>query len=114
MAQKKLPDALTRRHLVERELSAAQALRYAETYLEEGRVLEAIDFLSKAEADDRLAELRSAVIEQGDLFALRAVAAATGVAVERGEWIALAEAAEAAGKETYAADARQQASRGED
>lgn len=112
MARNVLPDPLQRRHLVERELPAAQALRTAEAYLAEGRMLEAVDFLRIAGAAERLAELRRGALEAGDLFLLRAVAAAAGEAPRHDEWDALARAAEAAGKLRYAADARRQLTRG--
>jgi hypothetical protein len=54
VARSKIPDPLARRHLIERSLQPAQALRVAEAYLEQGRALEAIEFLRKAEARDRL------------------------------------------------------------
>ena len=114
MAKVKLPDPLERRHLVERELDAAKALRLAEAYLEAGRRIEAIDFLRKAEDSEQLESLRECALEEGDVFLLRAVAAATGVAPRRPEWQRIAETAEAAGKERFAAEARRQAEVGED
>lgn len=104
----KIPDPLTRRHLLVKDLSEAQAFATAEAYLEVGRVAEAIDFLAKVDAHDRLAELRVGAVETGDFFLLRAVARASGETPTREEWTALADAAEAAGKEIYAADARRQ------
>ena len=71
MAKSKIPDPLERRHLLERELPPAQALRLAEAYLAEGRTLEAVDFLRKAEAKDRLAALRAEAVAAGDSFLLR-------------------------------------------
>ena len=115
MAKKlEIPGPIERRHLVERELSAAQALGYAEAYLEAGRDCDAIEFLVKADEQDRLAEIQRRAIETGDAFLFRAVAAATGVAPEREQWRELARAAAAAGKERYAAEAQRQADREED
>jgi hypothetical protein len=114
MAKTKIPNPLTRRHLVERELSEAQALRIAEAYLEEGRAVEALEFLCKAEADDRLAALRSEAVESGDAFLLREIAVETGAPPECEEWRELARAAETAGKVFYAVEATRQADRGED
>ena len=37
MAKSKIPDAIERRHLIDRDLKPAQSLRYAEAYLEAGR-----------------------------------------------------------------------------
>ncbi len=114
MASSAIPNALERRHLIERELAPAKALAVAEAYLGEGRVLEALDFLRRGEADERLTELRGTAIESGDAFLLRAVATAQGRPAEAAEWGSLAEAAERLGKERYAHDARRQAEREED
>jgi len=114
VARSKIPGPLERRRLIERDMSDAQALALAESYLAEGRNVEAIDFLCKAGAEDRLASLRSAAVQAGDLFLLRAVAQATRQAPQSEEWAALARAAEAAGKDRYAAEALRQAERGED
>ncbi|HVN38486.1 MAG TPA: hypothetical protein VMW19_10005 [Myxococcota bacterium] len=114
MARSKLPDPLARRHLVERELPLAQALELAESYLGAGRRLEAVDFLRKAGASDRLVALRAEAIADGDAFLLRRVADAMASAPTREEWQALAQSAERAGKDRYAGEARRQAERGED
>ena len=113
MARSKIPSPLERRHLVARDLSPAQTLRYAEAYLAEGRSLEAIQFLRKAGETERLEALRAEAIASGDVFLLRAVAAALEIEPDREDWRALAEAAAAAGKENYATEARRQAERGE-
>jgi len=113
MAKSPIPNPLDRRHLVEKDLSAAQALEIAEAYLAAGRSVEAVDFLGKARARDRLAELRSLAIESGDVFLLRAVARAMEEPAARAEWSAIAEAANAAGRQLDAAEARRQLDRGE-
>jgi len=112
MEKSKIPNPLARRHLLERDLAPAQALRLAEAYLVEGRALEAVDFLRKADARDRLAELRDDAIAAGDSFLLRIVSTALGEAPDRASWDRLAVAADAAGKLRQAADARRQAARG--
>lgn len=114
MASAKIPDPLERRHLVGRDLKAAQALKIAEAYLAEERTVDAIDFLRKAENEDGLFRLRREAVKNGDGFLLRAVVAAMGSRAQPDEWEALATAAAAAGKERYAADARRQAEREED
>jgi hypothetical protein len=114
MARSALPDPLTRRHLVERELSEAQALKIAEAYLAEGRTVEAIEFLAKAGAGEQLDALRAEALETGDAFLLRAVARATDRPPELEEWRVLARAAEAAGKTRYADEAIRQSERWED
>ena len=113
MSKKKLPRPIERRHLIERELSTAQALRYAEAYLEEGFEVDAIAFLVKAEATDQLEALRGRSIEAGDGFLLRAVATAMKDPPKAEEWEALSEAAARSGKERYATDALRHAERGE-
>ncbi len=114
MAKSKLPGPIERRHLVERDLSTAQALRYAEAYLEEGRDQDAVEFLVKAEAEEQLEAMRQRSIETGDVFLLRTLSAATGVTPDHEQWQQLAEAAAAAGKERYAAEALRHAERWED
>jgi hypothetical protein len=108
MAKSKIPNPLERRHLIEKDLSDAQALETAEAYLAAGRFVEAVDFLAKAHARERLAELRSQAIEAGDVFLLRGVARAMKEPPARTEWNAIAEAAAAAGKDRYAVEARRQ------
>ena len=100
--------------MIERQLGEAQALRVADGYLEEGRVIEALDFLEKAGATEKLAALREQAVENGDAFLLRSVAGAMGSPPEGAEWEALATAAAAGGRDRYAEDARRQASREEE
>jgi hypothetical protein len=114
MAKSTIPNPLDRRHLIEKDLSDAQALEIAEAYRAAGRSVEAVDFFAKAHARDRLAELRSRAIETGDVFLLRAVARAMEEPPARAEWSATAEAADAAGKDRYAAEARRQLERAAD
>ncbi len=113
MAKSKIPDPLSRRHLVEKDLSDSQAMKIAEAYLAEGRSIEAIDFLRKADNAEALAGLRREAVENWDPFLLRAVCAASDATAERDEWLALASAAERAGKERYSGEARRYAERGE-
>ena len=111
MARSAIPNPLDRRHLIEKNLSEAQALQLAESYLAEGRTVEAIEFLAKADARDKLAELRAAAVAAGDVFLLRAAARALGESPSRAEWSAVAEAAAAAGRDRYAAAGRRQLER---
>ena len=113
MARTKVPGPIERRHLVERELTAAQALHYAQAYLEEGLELDALGFLAKSQATSELERLRARAIETGDAFLLRSVAAAMQIPAQATEWQALAESAERAGKQRYAADARRLSERSE-
>ena len=109
MARRRIPDALERRTLVEADLAPERALAIAEAYLDEGREVEAVAFLEKAGARDRLLELQRRAIEAGDAFLLQQVALALGAEPDRVAWDALARAAEAAGKELYAQEARRRA-----
>ena len=113
MAKTKIPNPLERRHLIERELPEAQCLKLAEAYLEEGRAIEAVEFLRKAGASDRLAEIRADAVRDGDVFLLRSAATAQDQEPDREEWRAAGEAAAAAGKELFATEARRQADRGD-
>ena len=67
---KKLPDPLARRHLLERDLPESQALATAEAYLAAGRTVEAVDFLAKAGATEKLREIRAEAVAAGDPFLL--------------------------------------------
>jgi hypothetical protein len=114
MAKRKLPDPLRRRHLVEGGVDAGRALQIAEAYLKEGRSIEAVAFLMKAEAREQLVALREQALGEGDAFLLREVAAALGEEIDAAAWQSLAEAADASGKDRYAVEARRQAARLED
>jgi hypothetical protein len=113
VAKSSIPDPLERRHLIERDLDPAQALRIAEAYLAEDRGLEAVAFLGKAKAGPRLRALREQAVACGDAFLLREAAQAEGGPPTAAEWRALAEAAAGAEKELYAAEARRQAGLGD-
>lgn len=112
MAKKSaIPNPLERRHLIERQISAEQALRIAEAYLAEQRPWEAIAFLLKADARERLAALREEAVAVGDAFLVRELSRALGDPLPRERWRVVAEAAAAGGKERYAAQAQRQAER---
>ena len=111
MARSLLPDPLARRHLLEEALDPARALVVAEAYLIQERAAEAIAFLAKAGARERLAALREQAIEAGDLFLMRSASLALGEEPSLEQWSRLADAAEAAGKERYAHEARRLAQR---
>jgi hypothetical protein len=111
VAKSAIPDPLERRHLVERQLDPARALKIAEAYLAEERAQEAVAFLARAGAVDRLEALFRLAVDEGDPFLLREVAAALGREPDGASWRALAEAAAAAGKDRYAAEARRQEAR---
>jgi len=111
VARSAIPDPLERRHLIERELEPARALAIAEAYLGEGRALEAVAFLAKANAASRLETLWQEAVRAGDPFLLREVAAALRREPDAASWSQLADAAAASEKDRYAAEARRQAER---
>jgi hypothetical protein len=111
--QSAIPNPLERRHLVERDAAPDATLRLAEAYLAEGRVWEAIVFLVKADARDRLAALREDAIGAGDFFLVRELTRALRDELPAARWHATSEAAAAAGKERYAASAHRMAERAE-
>ena len=99
MARSVIPNPLERRHVLEGKLDAARALKIAEAYLAENRVLESIAFLRIAGATDRL-DARQSAIETGDPFLLREVARAQERAIVPAEWAGFAGAAAAASNST--------------
>ena len=111
MAKAAIPDPLERRHLIERTLEPVRALAIAEAYRAEGRALEAIAFLKKAGAVEALEAILQQAVHEGDAFLLREAAQALGREPGAAEWSAVAEAAAAAGKARYVAEARRQAER---
>ncbi len=111
MAKSAIPNPLERRHLIERELAPEAAVRVAEAYLAEGRVGESIAFLVKAGARERLADLREEAVRAGDAFLVRELSRALGEEPGAERWRATAEAARAAGKDLFAAQAQRLADR---
>lgn len=108
-----IPNPLERRYLIERDAAPEASLRLAETYLAEGRGWEAIVFLQKAGARDRLAALRDEAVVAGDFFLVRELTRALGDELPAAQWRSTSEAAAAAGKERYAASAHRMAERAE-
>ncbi len=111
MAKSKIPDPLTRRHLIEGTLDPARAGTIAEAYLGADRAQEAVAFLARADATEALEKLWQQAVKDGDPFLLREVAGAVKRAPDAATWQQLAEAADAAGKDRYAAEARRQVAR---
>lgn len=99
MAKTKLPDPLARRYLLERELDPAKARLLADTYLEAGREIEAIEFFARASAEEPLRVLRAAAIERGDVFLMKMASAALDEEPTSEVWRTLQQAARAAGRE---------------
>jgi hypothetical protein len=111
MAKSLIPNPLERRHLLERELEPARAVAIAEAYCAVDRALEAVAFLRKAGAKDRLEALVQEALREGDAFLLREAAQALGRAPDAALWRQLGDTAAAAGKDRYAAEARRQVER---
>lgn len=114
MANVKIPNPLERRHLIEREQTAEQALALAEAYVEEGRTEEATVFFRKAGAEDRLEALLADAIAAGDVFLIQSISRDLGKDLPTSTWQQVAQNARAAGKEVYAEAADRQAQRGND
>ncbi len=113
MAKTGIPDPLSRRHLVEKELDPSQAAAIAQAYLAEDRAVEAVVFLVKADAESELQALRERAIANGDAFLLKEVARESDVEPSSSDWQRLASRAEAAGLERHAELAHRQAKRGD-
>lgn len=113
MAKSAIPGPLERRHLVVQDLDEEAALKIAAAYLEQGRMIDAIDFLAKANDTERLNALAAEAISIGDPFLLQSIAGVTGDEPDRATWNRCADAAEAAGKDRYAVTARRNAARSE-
>ena len=100
----KIPDPLSRRHLLEGNLDGAKAMALAKAYLAVGREIEAIDFLiaadptSNEEAKRALSELQDTAIEHGDVFLMRSASAALREDPTPDAWRSLARAAASAGR----------------
>ncbi len=108
MAKTSIPDALSRRHWLSEPMDPARASAIGRAYLDEKRSFEAIAFLAKADDRDALNALSEEARDAGDVFLFRAVHEALEVAPSREMWEKLAQSAEAAGKQNYAAEARRQ------
>ena len=114
MAKSAIPSPIERRHLVERDLGADQALGIAEAYLEAERFEEAVAFLAKAGADDRLKALADDAVAAGDVFLLTEISRVQGRDPDSETWQRLADSARRAGKDAYADTAERHAHRSDD
>lgn len=99
MAKTKLPDPLSRRHLLEGQLDPVKAKSLAEAYLGVGRELDAIDFLARAGDRETLAALQEAAIERGDVFLMKAASRGLDEEPSAERWQAMAKAASAGGRQ---------------
>jgi hypothetical protein len=104
LANLKLPDPLSRRHLLDGDLESARALALGQAYLADDREVEAVDFLAAAgpesntEAREALESLQSAALERGDVFLMRMVSTALDAEPSAETWRAVAAAASRAGR----------------
>jgi hypothetical protein len=94
----KLPDPLTRRHLLDGEMDPSRVEALGAAYLEAGREIEAIEFLARAEDRESLKALQDVAVERGDVFLMRAASAGLNEEPSIDRWRALAETATAAGR----------------
>ncbi|MEE3326095.1 MAG: hypothetical protein VX252_02035 [Myxococcota bacterium] len=94
---------------MEQQSDERQSVALADAYLSEGRVQEALFFLAKAEASDRLQELADQATADGDAFLLKQIGDLLKQDYDAAKWLSLAEAAEAGGKLLYAEVARRHA-----
>ncbi len=76
--------------------------------MEQDRIFEAVAFLQKAGAQEKLLEIGHSAIADGDVFLFRTICETTGEDADASDWSQLADAAEASGKTMYAAEARRQ------
>ena len=113
MAKSLVPSPLERRVLLEKQLDPAHALRIAEAYLVEDRTVEALAFLRRAEAGERLGAILAEAVAAGDAFLVRETCSALRRSPTNTEWQAVAQAASTAGKLRYAEQAHRQHGRGE-
>ncbi len=109
MAKSIIPSPMDRRHLIEKDLDETRCLAIADAYVDDGRASEAVAFLQKAGAEERLDVLAQEAVESGDAFLFKAVVDAQQRDPGAERWLALAAAAEAAGKPRYASMARRHA-----
>lgn len=111
MAKTKIPNPLERRHLIERALGPDAALALADAYLADDRVWEAIVFLVRADARDRIAALREDATRAGDAFLVRELSRALGEEATPERWVEVVEAARASGKDLFREQAQRLAER---
>ena len=105
-----LPDAMRRRNILYGDDSKpAELIRLGESYLEEGLLLDALEFFARAEHEDGIETIRTRAVRDGDAFlGLRLVQ--LGLApLDAARWKELAASAASKGLDRYAAMALEQA-----
>lgn len=92
-----MPAALTclkKRDLLHNPNASPEELkRLGKEYLEEGRAVDALDFLEKAGDREGIARIRDLSIEQGDIFLLQQTAKLLQAPIEEKDWRATVEKA---------------------
>ncbi|MBN1573069.1 MAG: hypothetical protein JW984_07735 [Deltaproteobacteria bacterium] len=86
-----------------------ELLKYAERYMEEGGLADALNFYDAAGSDDGIRKIISAAVSSGDFFLYRRGCALLGSGMDRGELTNLAQNAKASGKLVFARDAYREA-----
>jgi hypothetical protein len=99
LAKTKLPDPLSRRHLLGGEMDAAKAKELAQLYLDAGREIEAIEFFAKAGDREALVAQQEIAVGRGDVFLMKAASAGLEEEPSAARWQALADAAVAGGRQ---------------
>lgn len=97
-AKTRIPDPLSRRHLLEGSIDPTKARALAEAYLEAGREIDAIEFFARAGERDALVALQETAVERGDVFLMKAASRGLDEEPSSERWQALAKAAAQKGR----------------
>ncbi len=110
MAGKKILSCMKKRDLLNSgKTDAAELIRLGESYLQEDRLSDAIDFFEKARHFEGLTQLKERCATEGDYFLYHRVAMILGDSPSSEEWIQLGNSALDQGKLLFARLAYQQA-----
>ena len=110
MPRKGLLGCLKKRDLLNSDRSdPTQFVQLGTTYLEEGRISDAIEFFEKARHRAELDSLLERCLEEGDIFLYRKVARILGVSPGPDQWIKLGDRALSLGKLYFAHSAYREA-----
>ena len=110
MPRKGLLGCLKKRDLLNSDRSdPTQFVQLGTTYLEEGRISDAIEFFEKARHRAELDSLLERCLEEGDIFLYRKVARILGVSPGPDQWIKLGDRALSLGKLYFAQSAYREA-----
>jgi hypothetical protein len=110
LAGKNILSCLKKRDLLNSDKTdKSEFIRLGESYLQEGRLSDSIDFFEKAEHTDWLIQLREQCAAEGDYFLYHRLAKVLGDSPSSEEWIKLGDNALDQGKLLFARLAYQQA-----